>query len=125
MIDRRSEPRMLCADLVDVRWKDQNGKTRRTVANLEDISLSGACLQLENRVPVGAPMRISYDQGEFTGVVRYCMYKDIGWYVGVQFEPGVKWNKREFRPMHLLDPRTLIKRAPQRVKENYPRPRGG
>jgi hypothetical protein len=115
---------MLCADLVDVRWKDQNGKTRRAVANLEDISLSGACLQLENRVPVGAPMRISYDQGEFSGTVRYCMYKDIGWYVGVQFEPGVKWDRREFRPMHLLDPRTLVRRAPERVKDSWPRPRG-
>ncbi|MCS7043983.1 MAG: PilZ domain-containing protein [Bryobacteraceae bacterium] len=124
MIDRRSEPRMLCADLVDVRWKDQNGKTRRAVANLEDISFSGACLQLETRVPVGAPMRISYAKGEFAGVVRYCMFKDIGYFVGVQFEPGYKWDEREFRPMHLLDPRTLMQRAPHRVKQDYPRPKG-
>lgn len=123
MIDRRSEPRMLCADLVDVRWKDHNGRTRRAVANLEDISLSGACLQLETKVPVGAPMRISYDQGEFAGVVRYCMYKEIGWYVGVQFEPGCRWNEREFRPMHLLDPRSLARKAPARLKPDYPRPR--
>lgn len=124
MIDRRSEPRMLCADLVDVRWKDQNGRTRRAVANLEDISLSGACLQLETKVPVGAPMRISYDQGEFAGVVRYCMYKEIGYYIGVQFEPGCRWNEREFRPMHLLDPRSLARKAPERLKPGYPSPRG-
>ncbi|GIU75554.1 MAG: hypothetical protein KatS3mg004_2641 [Bryobacteraceae bacterium] len=125
MIDRRSEPRMLCADLVDVRWKDQSGKTRRAVANLEDISFSGACLQLETKVPVGAPMRITYAKGEYSGVVRYCMFKDIGYFVGVQFEPGCKWDEREFRPQHLLDPRTLMQRAPHRVKADYPRPKHG
>ncbi len=33
---------MLCADLVDVRWKDKSGRACRAVANLEDISQSGA-----------------------------------------------------------------------------------
>ena len=50
-MDRRIEPRLLCADLVDVQWKDQTGRVRRSVANLEDISLSGACLQVE-QLPV-------------------------------------------------------------------------
>src|SRR5260370_4926988 len=46
MLDRRVETRLLCADLVDAQWKDPTGRLRRSVPNLEDISLSGACLQV-------------------------------------------------------------------------------
>ena len=42
MLDRRIEPRMLCVDIVDVRWEDQKtGRTRRKTANLDDISRCG------------------------------------------------------------------------------------
>lgn len=67
MLDRRIEPRLLCADLVDVKWKDQTGRTRRSVANLEDISLSGACLQVDRPVPLGTNFRIGYPSGELVG----------------------------------------------------------
>ena len=103
---------MMCADLVDVRWKDKSGRSRRAVANLEDISLSGACLQVDVQIPLTTVVRISYPHGEFTGVVRYCQFKEIGYYLGIQFEDGCKWSKTSFRPMHLLDPRGLAKRAP-------------
>lgn len=112
MIERRSEPRMLCADLVDVRWKDKTGHSRRTVANLEDISLSGACIQVDVAIPLGSMVRISYPKGEFTGLVRYCQFREIGYFVGLQFEPGCKWSSKDFKPLHLLDPRKLSKRAP-------------
>lgn len=108
---------MMCADLVDVRWKDKSGRSLRAVANLEDISLSGACLQLEIQIPLTTVVRISYPKGEFSGVVRYCQYKEIGFYVGVQFETGCKWSKTNFRPMHLLDPRGLNKRPTARAKD--------
>ena len=52
---------MLCADLVDVQWKDQTGRTRRGVANLEDISRSGACLQVDRPVPLGTSFRFYSD----------------------------------------------------------------
>ena len=57
---------MLCADLVDIQWKDPNGRSRRGVANLEDISLSGACLQVDRPVPLGTALHISYPNGELT-----------------------------------------------------------
>ncbi|MBI5283418.1 MAG: PilZ domain-containing protein [Candidatus Solibacter usitatus] len=107
---------MLCADLVDVRWKDTAGRSRRAVANLEDISLSGACLQLDSQVPLNTLVRISYPKGEFSGMVRYCVYREIGYFVGVQFDTGCKWEKHSFKPLHLLDPRTLAKKVPPRVK---------
>ena len=102
---------MLCADLVDVQWKDKAGRKRRTVANLEDISLSGACLQMDAPIPLHTNLLISYPKGELQGQVRYCVYREIGYFLGVQFEPGCKWSQRHFKPQHLFDPRKLINRA--------------
>jgi hypothetical protein len=107
---------MMCADLVDVRWKDRSGRSRRAVANLEDISLSGACLQMEVQIPLATVVRISYPKGEFSGEVRYCQFKEIGYYIGIQFGDGCKWSKTSFKPLHMLDPRGLNRRAPVRGK---------
>src|SRR5229473_6225376 len=115
MLDRRIEPRMLCADLVDVQWKDQTGRTRRGVANLEDISLSGACLQVDRPVALGAALSISYPNGELTGKVRYCVFREIGYFLGVEFEPGSLWTERRYKPQHLLDPRRLVSHDPDKL----------
>ena len=111
MLDRRIETRMLCADLVDFQWKDANGRKRRGVANLEDISLSGACLQVDRPVPLGSPIHISYPSGELKGVVKYCVFRDIGYFLGIEFEEGVRWEQSAYRPQHLLDPRRLMAQA--------------
>jgi hypothetical protein len=103
MPERRSEVRMLCADLVEVRWKDPTGRTRKAQAVLEDISASGACLQLETYVPLAAVLRWRSAKKEFAGVVRYCVYREIGYFVGVQFDPTSHWSKAMYRPQHLLD----------------------
>lgn len=107
MKENRAEGRLLCADLVRVEWRDGNGRTRREDANLEDISVSGACVQLDCEIPVGTVIRIVYAKGELIGSVRYCIFRDIGYFAGIQFNPTSKWSPRVFRPMHLLDPRKL------------------
>ena len=108
---------MLCADLVDIHWKDQTNRKRHGVANLEDISLSGACLQVDRPVPLGTPVRMTYPNGELLGKVKYCVYREIGYFLGVEFEAGSRWSQRHFRPQHLLDPRRLITRATNRIKQ--------
>ena len=108
MKERRTETRLLCADLIEVEWKDKNGRKRRAVANLEDISQSGACLQLDLAIPLQSQVRIRYERGDLAGVVRYCVYREIGYFLGVEFEPGQKWNERAFKPLHLFDPRRLV-----------------
>ena len=115
MLDRRIEPRMLCADMVDVQWKDKSGRIRKGVANLEDISLSGACLQFDQAIPLQTDLRITYPKGELLGKVRYCVYREIGYFLGVEFDPGHRWSSRHFKPQHLLDPRRLVLRSVQRV----------
>lgn len=108
MNDRRAEIRMLCADVVEACWTDPEGMEHRSNALLEDISASGACLQLEAAVPLGVPIRWAGAKQEFTGEVRYCVYREIGYFVGVQFGPESKWTKRAFKPQHLLDLSHLI-----------------
>lgn len=108
MLERRIEPRLLCADLIKVRWKDKSGQIRTALANLEDISLSGACLQMDVPVPHETLLRIALPKNTFEGRVRYCVFRETGYFVGVQFEPGFKWSRRHFRPKHLLDPRRLV-----------------
>ena len=106
--------RMLCADMVQVCWRDGAGKTIRTLGLLEDISHSGACLQLELAVPLGA--RISWDSHKhsFHGQVRYCVYREVGYFVGVELEAGSRWSQRCFKPQHLLDPQILLRAAAKR-----------
>ncbi len=109
MQDRRIEPRMLCAGLVDVLWKDDSGRTKRSVANLEDISLSGACIQVEKAIPLKTPIRITHPKGELKGIVRYCVYREIGYFLGIEFESGSRWTLQDFQPQHMLDPRRLMR----------------
>jgi hypothetical protein len=118
MMDRSIEPRLLCADLVDVQWKDQTGRVRRSVANLEDISLSGACLQVDRPVPLGTPYRITYPKGVLVGKVKYCVFREIGYFLGIEFEAGSRWSRSDFRPQHLLDPRHLVNRTTERLAAN-------
>jgi hypothetical protein len=120
MRERRIEPRMLCADLVEIQWRDQTGRRRRAMANLEDISLSGACLQVERPIPLGSAVRLSYPSGELAGAVKYCIFREIGYFLGVEFEPGTRWSPRSFRPQHLLDPRRMVARAANRTKDDPP-----
>lgn len=107
---------MLCADLVDVQWKDKTGRTRKSLANLEDISLSGACLQVEAPIPLHTIVRIAYPKGGLQGTVRYCVYREIGYFLGIEFEAGSRWSQRQFKPQHMLDPRRLVIRSVNRTK---------
>jgi len=100
---------MLCADMVDVCWKERSGKTRQATAVLEDISASGACLQLETPVPTGVEIGWRSPKQEFTGRVRYCVYREIGYFVGVEFGAESKWSKQAYKPQHLLDLKKLLR----------------
>jgi hypothetical protein len=117
MLDRRSETRLMCADMVEVRWKEDSGEICKCTGLLEDISPSGACLQLDSPVALDKNLVIQYQKGRLEGSVCYCFFKDIGYWVGVQFTARNRWSKKDFRPKHLLDPRKLLARTadPRRV----------
>ncbi len=112
MKERRIDPRLLCADLVEVIWNDEAGRAWRRVANLEDISLSGVCLQVERPILPGSTIAVNYGHGEISGLVRYCLFRDIGYFLGIEFDEGYRWSSAQFQPKHLMDPEELDLRTP-------------
>ena len=120
--ERRTEGRMLCADMLEIRWKDRAGKHRKATALLEDISPLGACLQLEAPLPLGVEIGWDSPKQFFAGFVRYCVYREIGYFVGVEFCKESRWSKRTYAPQHLLDLERMVantrkRSAPKREKE--------
>ena len=121
MLRERSEARMLCADLVDIRWKDKSGRGRKTTALLEDISASGACVQIDGPIPANTIVKIFHPKGTLEGTVRYCVYRDIGYFVGLQFEPDSKWSRKQFQPQHMLDMPRLLARGLKSMSRRLPK----
>jgi hypothetical protein len=134
MMKRRFEGRFLCADLVKVDWlageaagemtgaasgeRSENARTAEAV--LEDISASGACVQVEEFILPGAAISISTIAGladpieitRFTGWVSYCVYRDYGYFVGIQFSNETKWSSGAFEPQHLTNLEALMTSNP-------------
>jgi hypothetical protein len=118
--ERRFENRLLCAELVEVHWEEESGRRRSRVANLEDISLSGICLQMENEIRSGTRIRMQYGDGELVGVVRYCAFRGFGFFLGIELEEGSRWSSHHYRPEHLLDPQDLVERVMIRHQMHTP-----
>jgi len=103
----------MCADMVEVQWREDSGKACTCAGLLEDISPSGACLQLDSPLALDKKLVIEYRKVRLEGSVCYCFFRDIGYWVGVQFTARNKWSSKDFRPRHLFDPRQLLaKTAP-------------
>ena len=103
MRERRSEPRYMCSELVKLVTVRADGPPAETVANLEDISPSGACVQIEAAIGVGTDIEIVCSTCRLKGKVRYCRFVEISYEVGVEFQPRAAWDRRQFVPDHLLD----------------------
>ena len=82
--------------------------TMARVAKALNIASSGACLQVEAPIPLGVELHWDQPGQKFHGYVRYCVYREIGYFVGVEFDASFKWSKKAFRPQHLLDLQTLV-----------------
>jgi hypothetical protein len=81
----------------------------RTVeAVLEDISSLGGCVQVEERIPLGATISISANEVHFSGSVSYCVYRDYGYFVGIRFSGETRWSQGKFKPQHLTNLEALI-----------------
>ena len=113
MNERLMERRILCADLVEVGWRDQTGQQHAAIANLEEISTQCATLTLEAALSVGTTVQIRCLRGTFTGAVSYCHDEpDFGCIAGIEFVGGTRWDMRKYRPRHLLDPLSVAGDGP-------------
>ncbi len=118
--ERRDKDRLLCAELVQLIWQDEAGRERRRIANLEDISLTGICLQVEQPMAAGTPIAIRYGDGELLGTIRYCRHQDTGYFLGVELAEGSRWSSQHYKPEHLLDPKELVEKAISRRNSGKP-----
>jgi hypothetical protein len=108
MRERRLEARFLCADLVRVDWL-AGANARSAEAVLEDISALGACVQVEELIPLGTAISIlTTASASFTGSVSYCVYRDYGYFVGIRFSNETRWSSGVFEPQHLTDLQALV-----------------
>ncbi len=110
MQERRIDNRLLCAELVEVCF-EQAGRSLRRVANLEDISLTGVCLQMEKSIEPETRVQIRFGDGALVGIVRYSVYREMGYFIGVELEESSRWSTQHFKPQHLLDTRELLQNS--------------
>ncbi len=68
-------------------------------------------MQIECAVLPGTHIAVHYGDGQLVGVVRYCMFRDGGHFLGIQLEDGCRWSTKHFVPQHLVDPRQLVELA--------------
>ncbi len=111
MTERRVEPRLWCSDLIKVRIEIAGREPMEVTANLEDISPSGASVLFEQAVPAGARLCLALGRHKFRGRVTHCTRNEIGYFVGVRFDPERKWSREIYEPQHLLDPAQVVARA--------------
>ena len=74
MVHKRSEPRYMCAELVNIKIRHEDQTVEESIANLEDISPSGACVHLDTAVRLGTDIEIVCSACRFKGKVRNCRY---------------------------------------------------
>lgn len=123
MKERRRENRLWCADMVKVEWSEGGNETRTVEAVLEDVSHLGACVQVEEPIPVGAAISISASCGKadcvsgcgvrearFSGCVSHCEFRDYGYFVGIRLSDETKWSSQVFEPQHLTNLAALADR---------------
>ena len=111
MAERRSEPRYMCSELVNILIHHDDQTVQEAIANLEDISRSGACVQLEEAIRLGADIEIVCPTCRFKGKVRNCRYAGGRYDVGVAFDHPRAWDATRYQPAHRLPVQTgLAKR---------------
>jgi hypothetical protein len=98
----RREDRELCADLVQVQWKDPDGLEHGEWAILEDISSSGACLEIEAPIAPETLVKLQFAADKCEARVKYCNPENAKYLLGVKFEQGYRWSRRKFKPQHLI-----------------------
>ena len=105
--NRRTADRLLCSDLITVRWSGGRGIQRREAAVIEDYSPVGASLSIETKIEPGTAITLQTDWETFGAVVRHCQWRDQAYLLGIEFdEPRLE--EDSFVPDHLLDPNELI-----------------
>lgn len=104
--DRRVAHRLLCSDLVTIRWGNGRGIGRQEAAVIEDYSPIGASISIEVRIDPGTVVVLRTEQEAIGAVVKRCEWRDKGYLLGIEFDHP-RLDEDSFLPDHLLDPNEL------------------
>jgi hypothetical protein len=97
--NKRVEKRLLCSDLVRIRWVDDQGGGREEIVVLEGYSASGASMLAGLPISEGTAVTLCGREEEFQATVRHCGKAQNGYLVGLSFSS----QSRNYVPEHLLD----------------------
>ena len=87
---------------MDILIRHEDQTVLEAIANLEDISRSGASVQLDEAVRLGADIEIVCSTCRFKGKVRNCRFAGNLYDVGVAFDDPGAWDASRYEPAHLL-----------------------
>jgi hypothetical protein len=95
--------RLLCSDLIKIRWMDCHGARREEIAVLEGYSISRASLFMGVSIGESTPVTLCGGDEEFRATVRHCVPAPNGYLAWMDF-----WEQpKSYLPEHLLDPSRL------------------
>jgi len=83
----RMEPREIIMYRISLAWEDDAGELRNQEGRLEDRSPSGAGIAARKAIPVGTKVTIQERGQERVGTVRHCTPDEIGYFIGIRYEP--------------------------------------
>ena len=85
--DRRKELRYKCSGLINLYVFSKSGRSEPVITGLiEDLSESGACIQIDRALPLGTKLLLKSRDGlEVHGVACNVRESSIGCFVGVEF----------------------------------------
>ena len=94
--------RYLCSELITI--ARPQGKA---IVNLEEIWETGAFFEAESAIDPGETIDLLAREKVFRGQVKNVEHHEFGWRVEMEFSPPVRWTVDDFRPQHMLDPKTV------------------
>jgi hypothetical protein len=97
MVERRSQPRFLDAELVMVTW-NADGTMLKQLGNVEDLSLNGMGVIVGSALPVGTPLTLTYGDRDLTGIVRHRSRRADGHFIGIEFDRNSRDSAVHFDP---------------------------
>jgi hypothetical protein len=100
--DRREHARHLCSDFVQLAWRDRHDRAISHLVVLEDIGVDGMCVHSELPAPLGQSVNLHRKDWSVRAWVRYCKLSGCGYLIGLEFRDGYTWDRKEWRPQHLL-----------------------
>jgi hypothetical protein len=110
MDGRYLEPRKVMWAVAEVIWQDSAGTSFRAPATIEDTSLSGACVRVQQPFTVGSKVVIKWHREQFSAIARNCRNDGRGFLLGVTREPDSGSSEKE--PAKLVASKTSLS-APQ------------